>query len=373
MKVAGPDLVLIGGGHAHLGVLADWARGARPDGDITLLTPHRHTRYSGMIPGTVAGEYALGDGLIDLATLAQRAGVELVCDRCVALDPSLRMIETEGKRRIGFEYCSIDSGGVGQARAILGDDPRLLDVRPIGDFLARISQRVESVARKVGHIVVVGGGAGGVELAFALHRRFESGGTRVTLVAGAPGLLDGFTRRARTLARRELARNGIETLEEDARFEAGKLMAGGRWIEPVDLVVASLGGAAPGWPAASGLAVNDEGFIAVDEHQRSLSHPHVLASGDVATREDISVPRSGVHAVHTGPVLANNLRHLLEGRGGLRSYKPRPASLYLISTADGKAIASYGPLAAHGRWAGKLKRWIDTRWIASFANLEQAM
>ncbi|MBO6766859.1 MAG: FAD-dependent oxidoreductase [Erythrobacter sp.] len=369
MATAGPDLVLIGGGHAHLGVLADWVRNGRPGGRTLLLSPHRHARYSGMIPGTAAGEYALDDGLTDLAALVRLAGAELVLDRCAAIDPDQRIITTETGRQIPYDLCSIDTGGVGQARKILGDDPRILDVRPIGDFLVRLDQRIDGASGKVSHIVAVGGGAGGVELAFALHRRFESIGARVTLVAGEPGLLPGFSRRARALARRAMARKGIELFEDDARFEDGRFMVGDQSIEPVDLVVASLGGGAPAWPGASGIAVTEDGFVAVDRHQRSLSHPHIFAAGDVAQRQDITVPRSGVHAVHTGPVLASNLRRTIVGKDGLQSYRPRPASLYLISTADGKAIASYGPFAAHGRWAGRLKGWIDNRWVASFAKL----
>ncbi len=369
MVSSGRSLVLIGGGHAHLGVLADWIKRGRPDARTILVSPHRQTRYSGMIPGTVAGDYAVEDGLIDLAALADRAGAELVLDRCIAIDPAAQFIQTESHGDIAFGCCSIDTGGVGMAADALGSDPRLIDVRPIGTFLSRLSRWEKHAQVRTSHIAVVGGGAGGVELAFALRKRFVGPKVTLTLVAGAAGLLDGFSPRARLLAKRELGRGDIELIEQDAVFEDGRLTVSGHSIEPVDLVVASLGAAAPGWPAASGLAVEDSGFIAVDRHQRSLSHPAILAAGDVADRNDISVPRSGVHAVHTGPVLAENLRRLIAGEGELRSYTPRPASLYLLSTADGKAIASYGKLAAHGRWAGWLKHMIDTRWVTSFAKL----
>ena len=369
MRKTGPVLLLVGGGHAHLGVLADWIKHGSPRGRIILVTPHRHARYSGMIPGTVAGEYAIDEGTIDLASLAKRAGVELVLDRCTAIDPSLCSIETEKGGRIEFDYCSIDIGSVAQARGVLGEDLRLLDVRPIASFISRLSEKCEGAGSEPNHIAVIGGGAGGVELAFAMRRRFEDRGTRVTLIAGSAGLLDGFSRRARTLARRALRRHDIAFIEQAARLEAGRLFAGTRLLEPVDLLIASLGGAAPTWPGRGGLAVSRGGLIVVDRHQRSVSHPHILAAGDIAMRQDKAVPRSGVHAVHSGPVLAANLRRLLGGDGALRSYRPRPASLYLVSTADGKAIASYGIFAAHGRWAGRLKHWIDTRWIASFAKL----
>ena len=73
MRKTGPVLLLVGGGHAHLGVLADWVKHGSPRGRTILVTPHRHARYSGMIPGTVAGEYAIDEGTIDLAALAKRA------------------------------------------------------------------------------------------------------------------------------------------------------------------------------------------------------------------------------------------------------------------------------------------------------------
>ena len=149
--------------------------------------------------------------------------------------------------------------------------------------------------------------------------------------------------------------------------------AGGQSLEPLDIVITSLGAAAPEWPAQGGLAVDPDGFIAVDRHQRSLSHPHVLAAGDVAARQDMPVARSGVHAVHSGKALAANLRHLATGRGRLRSYRPRPASLYLLSTGPRTAIAIYGPIALRGRWPGTLKRWIDRRWVESFAKLAQSV
>ncbi|HCC26898.1 MAG TPA: hypothetical protein DEP97_06915, partial [Erythrobacter sp.] len=98
--------------------------------------------------------------------------------------------------RIAFDYCSIDTGGVGQATGTIGEDPRIVDVRPIGTFLARIDERIAGVAHRPRHLAVVGGGAGGVELAFALRRRFGSA-PRITLVTGADGALPGFGNRAR--------------------------------------------------------------------------------------------------------------------------------------------------------------------------------
>ena len=85
------------------------------------------------------------------------------------------------------------------------------------------------------------------------------------------------------------------------------------------------------------------------------------------------MPHSGVHAVHAGPVIAANLRAAMRGEAASERYIPRPASLYLLSTGRGEAIATYGPLAAKGRWAARLKHWIDNRWLAKYAALVQGL
>lgn len=360
------SLLLVGGGHAHVAVLADWIRTGPPAATRTLLlTPHPALRYSGMVPGWLAGQHDQGEALVDLAALARRAGVEWVPGRCVALDPEARRVTTDGGAAIPFGLVSLDTGGIGRGAAVLGDDPRLIDIRPIDQFVARISAMPPP--RRV---VVAGGGAGGVELAFGL-RNLARAATRpqVALATGSEGLLPGFSQAVQTRVATALVRQGIALHLADARFHAGAIIAGESTLEPADLVIAALGSAAPEWVRASGLAVDDAGFALVDPRQQSLSHPHVFAAGDVAARADRPLAHSGVHAVFAGPVLAANLRSALAGEAPVSTYKPRAHSLYLINTGDGSAIASYGRLAAEGRWVLALKHAIDKRWIAQYAKL----
>lgn len=368
------DLVLVGGGHANLAVLADWARSGAPAGcSAALVTPRPYLTYSGMVPGWIAGNHALADGQVDLAQLAARAGVELVLDRCTGIAEGGRACLLESGAQLGFALAAIDTGGTGQGKRMLGNDPRLIDVRPMDDFTAQLARWRSAHPQGGQRIAVIGGGAGGLELAFAL--RNMAGITLacdVVLVTGEGGLLPGFAPRLRRLAMRALAHQGIAAVPGDARIVDGALLAGDHSCEPIDLVITATGSAAPDWPRASGLAVDQAGFIAVDCHQRSLSHPHILAAGDVAARSDVAVPRSGVHAVYAGPVVAANLRALLLGREPAAVYHPRAHSLYLMSTGNGRALASYGPLGTGGRWAALLKRWIDTRWIAAYAKLAGA-
>ncbi|MEM9086709.1 MAG: FAD-dependent oxidoreductase [Pseudomonadota bacterium] len=366
------DILLIGGGHSHVAVLADWARHGLPAERACLLTPSRHLQYSGMVPGWISGEHAREDSLVDLAGLAKRAGAELVLDRCVALDPQARSVLTQKSGVMAFATASIDIGGVGQAARVLGEDPRLVDVRPMDRFIERLGAEVAKPRTEPMRVTVIGGGAGGFELAFALRNLSGVASTpEVSLILGEDAPLDGLSRKALALALQELRRQGMEVHEGNAAIQNEQVAVAGKPLGPFDLIVAAIGSGPADWPRLGGLETDMPGFIAVDEFQRSVSHPFVFATGDCARRVDRPVPHSGVHAVHAGPFLARNLRAVLAGQEPDHSYRPRPTSLYLLSTGNGQAIASYGAFAAQARWASRLKAWIDKRWLATYAALSE--
>ena len=59
-------LLLIGGGHSHVGVLRRFALASEPAVDLVLVSPDTLTPYSGMLPGLVAGHYTLAESHVDL-------------------------------------------------------------------------------------------------------------------------------------------------------------------------------------------------------------------------------------------------------------------------------------------------------------------
>lgn len=366
-------LVLAGGGHAHLGVLAAWIARAPRGIETWMIASDRHAVYSGMVPGWMAGFHGAEAFRIDLAPLAARAGVRLILASVVEVNADARELVLDDGRRVAFDLLSLATGGEVDTSSLSALGDRLLPVRPMHALVARWPS-VRAVSRTTGQrLIVVGGGAAGVELALAAQRALAGGASAsVMLVSDDPMLLPGHAARAGRIAGARLAAAGVElAIGHAVGTKGGILLSDGREIA-TGCVIAATGPRAPRWLRTSGLQLDAKGFVAVGADLRSVSHPWIFAAGDIAGRVDDAlgqyVSRSGVHAVRAGPVLAANLRRVAHcEHARLRHYRPRRRSLYLIATADRRAILSWGAMVFSGHWAWWLKNWIDRRFVARHA------
>ena len=359
-------LVLLGAGHAHLQVLLDLAREPLPAARVTLVSPFAQLVYSGMVPGVVAGHYKVADCTIAIAPLAARAGAAFVQQAAVRLDATARSVTLANGSALHFDALGIDTGAVMDRDSIPGAREHALFVRPIEHLMRLLQPLLELAERRTLSLVVVGAGAGGVELALALQFRL-GGRARLSLVTGGTPPLPNHPALVQQRALRALKRSGVTVFEDTcASIEAGHVLLGGGARLACDAPVLALGASAPEWLAGSGLALDERGFIAIGATLQSLSHPCVFAAGDVASRSDAARPRSGVYAVRAGPPLALNLRRFMAG-GELVQHVPQRHVLNLLSCGERRAIASWGNWSAEGRWVWWWKDRIDRGFVRRFA------
>jgi selenide, water dikinase len=369
------DLVLVGGGHAHVHVLKRF--GMRPVAGVrlTLVTRDLVTPYSGMLPGYVAGLYRFEDCHIDLVRLARFAGARLVHAEAAGLDRARREVLCRAHPALRYDVVSLDIGSTPRLNVVPGAAEYTTAVKPIADFAARwetVLQRAQREGRV--RLAIVGGGAGGVELALAAQRRLApllDRSPEVTLVT-REGLLPSHNPRVRRRFAKLFAERGIRAVTDNpvVRVEPGRLIAAdGTQIRFDEALWVTEAAGAP-WLAATGLPLDGSGFLMVEETLRSPADPAVFAAGDAATMVAHPRAKSGVYAVRAGPPLDDNLRRALAG-SRLRRFVPQRRALALIGSGDRRAAASRGPVAAYGKTSWLLKDWIDRRWMRRYTDLPQ--
>ena len=364
--------MIVGGGHSHVFVLRSLAMRPEPDLDVSVVSPHSYATYSGMVPGFLSGQYALPQAQIDVRALAARARAAFYADTVVRIDPIRRRLELRERPPLSYDLLSLDIGSRPAAGERVAPGSPAVMVKPIELAAEGIRAALRAAPPAEGRrVVVAGAGAGGTEIAFALAARLRAEGKgSVTICDAAPRPLASRAARLSHLVDRLFESHDIAFIGGVSvdRVEAGGvLLTDGRHL-PADLVVWATGAAGPALFAASGLPVDERGFLRVGNDLRCSAHPEIFAAGDCATLASYpELPKAGVYAVRQGPVLASNLRAAARGQRRLQVYVPQRRFLALLNTGDGKAILSWGALARHGRLAWRLKDRIDRAFIRKYA------
>ncbi len=394
------DLVLVGGGHGHVIVLRRLGMRPIPGVRITVVARDLHAPYSGMLPGLIAGHYGFDEAHVDLGPLARFAGARLFHAEAVGLDLERRAVLCRERPPVPYDVLSIDTGIAPRLDAP-GAAEHAVPVKPIGGLVARwerLERRVRASPRKL-RIAVVGAGAAGVELTLSMQHSLAAAARdgdgpfpapdsapgassaagsgpfpapEFHLFGAAPAVLPTHNRGAQRRFGRLLAARGVRAHlgARVTRVDAGRLETAGGASFEVDEIVWASAAAPPAWPAASGLAVDGAGFIAVDATLQSTSHPGVFAAGDVAAVEEHPREKAGVFAVRQGKPLAANLRRALLGEK-LRPFRPQRRFLSLIGAGGRYAVASRGRWSAEGAWVWRWKERIDRRFMRRFRDLPE--
>ncbi|HVC19597.1 MAG TPA: FAD-dependent oxidoreductase [Vicinamibacterales bacterium] len=363
--------ILVGGGHAHLHVLRQWARAPLPGIELLLISPYDHHHYSGMVPGFLRGTYPEEALTVDLRALARAAGGRFVRAFAEAVDGPGRLVEAAGER-LAFDAVSLDVGSAPAGRRLPGVEAHALSVRPMTRAVAlraRLDALLDQPSERPLSVIIVGGGAAGVEVALALERRIAEGGRArvVRVIERGATILREFAPAVRQRARRLLERRGIEvwTASEVSEVEADAVRIGGARV-PSDLTVWLTGAAAPDLLDASRVPRDAAGFLHVDGTLRAVDGTPVWGAGDcVSIRGAEGLPKAGVYAVREAPLLDVNVRAALRG-GAPRRYRPQRTFLSLMNTADGRAILRWHGLVLHARAAWWLKDRIDRRFMRRY-------
>ena len=309
-------LVVVGGDAGGMAA-ASQARRRRPDLEIVALEKGRWTSYSACgIPYLVAGDVGRLDDLVarDPRTFRERLNIDVrTRHEAVAVDLGARRVEVRDHGhdrtfRLGFDHLHLATGAVPVRPALPGvDGPQVHGVQNLEDA-ARLLEAVER--REAEHVVVVGAGYIGLEMAEAFVRRGcptvtvveKSGEVMGTLDPDMGAMVGDAMRRFGIAVRTGVAATG---------FEPGVVHTSDGDL-PADLVVLGLG-VAPDAALAAGAGVETgvKGAVVVDPRQRT-SAEGVWAAGDccqsfhLVSRRPVHLPL-GTVANKQGRVAGVNL------------------------------------------------------------------
>jgi len=375
-RPSGRRVVLIGAGHAHLEVLRRYGMQPPAGLQLTCVTPHAVSTYSGMLPGVLAGQYAPRQMEIDLHRLCALADAQLQLGSFRDVDIQERVVRCDGGVCVPFDVLSFNVGSTPRLPAQHGRGGVVIPVKPMATFLERLSEGLTRCGRDRQHadpirISVIGGGVGAVEIALCLplwiQSRSESAAVEMSLIGGHPRLVPELPSRSEGRlkerlhsagVRLSLGRPVVRIVDGNPEFADGS-------IQECDLLIAVT--TAVGLPEFGDLALeqDERGFLLTNRALQSIACPCVFAAGDCGTQCGADSPKAGVYAVRQAPVLWHNLQSLLSGRR-LRPFVPQRNFLKLVNTGDGRALGHYRGWTLSGRWVWRLKDQIDRRFVARF-------
>ncbi|MBZ2168047.1 selenide, water dikinase SelD [Marinobacter sp. F4216] len=375
------DIVLVGGGHSHVGVLKRFAMNPVPGVRLTLICRDTHTPYSGMLPGYVAGHYTYDDVHIDLSRLAEYAGARFYRDEAIGIDRDQQLVICKNRPDVPYDILSINIGSSPRVQDVEGASEHAVPVKPITGFNNRWLSLLSRIENHDGPLTVsvVGAGAGGVELTLAMQFRLrqelrqrgkDPAELHFHLFDANQEILPTHNPKVRAVFERTLSERGIKTHlgSPVERLSEGVLVTGSGETLQVDEVLWVTRASGPHWLESTGLALDEGLFIRVRDTLQTENDDNIFAVGDIANVVNHPREKAGVFAVRQGPPLAENLKRLALGKAP-KPFRPQKKWLALISTGDKFAVASRGGTELHGRLVWRWKDWIDRRFMKKFNDL----
>ncbi|WP_421379723.1 FAD-dependent oxidoreductase [Bacillus salacetis] len=356
-----PDVILVGGGHAHLHCLKKIIEEPVPETRFILVSPSKYQYYSGMFSGYTEGLYSESDIRIDLEELCRKSGVLFLKDAAVKINPEEKILLLSSGHSLPFTYASFDIGSGTNVKNM--NSEIIQTVKPNYRFPEIIRELQDSPSP-----VIVGGGAAGVELSLTIlarKKRLKQDG-KVTLIS-ASGLIPQESDMSSKKLEKVCRDKGLSLVLDEQVEEVTNTV-----VKTNNQTLAHSGVLFVTGPSAfpifkeSGLMTTEEGFLAVTDTLQSKSHPFIFGAGDcVSLLSYKNLAKNGVFAVRQGPVLWENIKRTLTNSPVIK-FTPQKRYLSILSTGEKQALLIYGPLYLHGRLPWRTKNIIDKKFLMKY-------
>lgn len=337
-------IVVVGGGAGGLELVVKLAKRLRrePGVEVVLVDKNPTHIWKPLFHEVATGSLNSYHDEASYRMLARKHGFGFTLGRVTSMDLeakllSLSAVDDEAgepmvpEREMAFDTLVVAVGSLSNDFGIEGvaDFSRALDSREEAERFHRLfTAQLHRVNSNLDDdsllsIVIVGGGATGVELAADMHsvvRRLREYGfpnlsierLKVSVIEAAPRLLPRLPERIGTSVAEELRRIGIDVRLDTqvSRVERDRVHVKGGGTLPADISVWAAGVRAPAFLAEAGFPVDRLGRIHVGRDLSVRDLPHVFAIGDCCafTSDDgVEVPPRAQAAHQMASIAAKNI------------------------------------------------------------------
>jgi NADH dehydrogenase len=379
------DIVIVGGGAGGLELACKLGRKLGPS-KVMLVDSRLYHVWKPSLHEVAAGTLDIHQEGLSYQMLAHDSGFTFVYGEMTGLDTAGKTLavapvkaasdgeEILPERHIGYDALVIAVGSTSNYFGVPGARENTISLNATEDaerfrlrllrLLAQAEQNKEDGDTRSGlDIVIIGGGATGVELAaelreasgvyaaYGFNRLQVQRDVRITLLEGAPRILAPLPERVSGAALRLLEQRAIKVVT-DCRvngIEKHQVSDSKGHVYPADLCVWAAGIRAPEFLGSLGLPTAKGGQIEVDSHLRVKDVPGVYALGDCAACLDGNgkpVPPRAQAAHQQADFLVKTFMNMASGH-------PPPKNPYVYR--DYGSLVSIGRQTTVGNLMGSLR------------------
>ncbi len=368
------QLVLIGGGHAHMVTLANLHTFIQKGYGVTVIQPSEYHYYSGMGPGMLGGTYHPDEIRFATRKLVEAKGGAFILGKAYRIDPHKQRVLLEQNEEgtvkdIPYDVLSCNAGSYVSRKINQGKSSDFFTAKPIENLLVAKERIIElSAAQKI-TIAVIGSGPSAVEIAGNIHQLCRAQGVNMPAIQmyGGTNLMSGRPPRVGLLIRKILEEKGIEIIEEGyvKQVENDHLVLENGRSYRADIIFHAVGVRPSQIFARSGLPVGPDGGLLVNNFLRSSRYKNIFGGGDCIYFDPEPLDKVGVYAVRQNTVLYRNLMACLDEKE-LEKFSPGGEYLLIYNLGDGDGVLSKWSITFSGKTAFRIKDYIDRRFMRTF-------
>ncbi len=339
-----PHVVVVGGGFGGLAAVRSLRHA---DVDVTLIDRHTYNTFQPLLYQVATASLNPGDITWFLRAIRARSrNVRFIRGTAVSMNHGEQAVQLDGNVTVKYDYLIIAVGVTANFFGIPGAAEHSLPLYRRSQALAlrdTMFAALEDSAMNDGdrslRMIVVGGGATGVETAGALaelrnmdmpvtYPEIPTEKVHITLVEMSPNVLGPFDPSLRDYAARALTGRGVDlrlnTVVKEVRADGVLVERDGapEFLESRIVVWAS---GVTAHPSVSqwGLPQGRGGRIEVDEQQRVRGLANVFAIGDVCVNPEDALPQLAQPAIQQGQHVGTLIARQVEGKPAPKRFRYR--------------------------------------------------